>query len=245
MEIKKWLYQGHVHHKRFLPKEHEVKQSVFFIKFPLSLKNQLQSKFFSVNRFNLFSFYDSDHGTRSCNHSYQDLLTWAQNKLFESNITIPLESVELMAFPRVLGFVFNPVSFWFCYSEKKLFAVIAEVNNTFGETHSYILKAEDWSCQKEFHVSPFFLVEGSYRFSFLLSEDRIQVKINYFIDEKLYLAATISGKSLLLSDDQILKTWIRNPMMTFVTVFYIHLHAFFLFFKRIPFYGKNGVKERS
>lgn len=244
MELKKWLYQGHVYHKRFLPKEHEVKQSVFFIKFPLTLKTQLQSHFFSVNRFNLFSFYDSDHGARNHNHSTQDLLAWAQQKLLQANIETSLESVELMTFPRVLGFVFNPVSFWFCYSDKKLFSVIAEVNNTFGETHSYVLKSEDLHCEKKFHVSPFFQVEGRYQFSFLLNEDRIQVKINYFINDKLHLTATIRGQPLVMSDRQILKTWLRNPMMTFMTVFYIHLHAFILFLKRIPFHGKNGAKER-
>ncbi len=156
---KSCLYIGSVIHKRFKPKEHYFKYKVFSLYLNLDEIDEVQKKipFFSYNKFNLISFYDKDHGERDGS----SLKLWVQKKLDEAGIGNEIKSVNLLCYPRIFGYVFNPLSIFFVFDKySSLIAIMYEVKNTFGEQHTYIFKTKDNNliknhCDKKFHVSPF------------------------------------------------------------------------------------------
>lgn len=238
MGIENILYTGIVYHKRFLPRAHVLKHRVFFIKFPLEEVAGLKNFLFSIDRWNLLSFWHRDHGYRSGS----DLKEWACKKLQDAGIEKTPTHITLMTFPRVLGYVFNPVSFWFCYDKDQLIATIAEVNNTFGSTETYVVDSEEKIYAKKFHVSPFFKVEGYYRFRFdFLEKNKIFVAIDYFKEDVCWLKTYITGQPQDLTVKNVFKVWLSHPLMTIAIVFLIHWHALRLYLKKIPFVGTKGV----
>lgn len=237
--MNKWLYAGRVFHQRFAVKKHQMTHRVFFIRFPLSKILLLKNSFFSLDRWNLLSFHRKDHGLRDGS----DLWAWASKKLSEAGVHDPITEIELQTFPRVLGFVFNPVSFWFCYSGDEQVAVIAEVNNTFGETHSYVIPKQGEIHRKVLQVSPFFQITGEYKFTFAGNEKECLAGIHYLDGDEPLLYARIQGQAMDWTPGNLFKVWFGHPLLTFAIVFLIHWHASILYFKRIPFFGKNGIKE--
>ena len=173
--MKCWLYLGEVLHRRVKPVVNAFRYRVFFLKFPLHRVAELSNAVFAVDRFNLLSFHHADHGDGA------DLLTWARALLAREGVSDADGEIWLQCFPRVLGYVFNPVSFFFCHrADGRLRAIVAQVNNTFGERHCYLLEASApagveplirngqlLTARKVFHVSPFCAIEGGYRFRFL------------------------------------------------------------------------------
>lgn len=163
--------------------------------------------------------------------------------------TSPFSAVWLQTFPRVLGYVFNPVSFWYGYrADGALLAILAEVSNTFGEHHNYLLAhpdgrpIEDGECferDKVFHVSPFFPVRGTYRFRFELASGRPRARIDYGDAGGELLRTAISGVPAPLTARRALSAFLRYPLLTFGIVARIHWHAALLYFgKHVPFFKK-------
>jgi DUF1365 family protein len=200
------------------------------------------------NHFSLLSFYDKDHGEGNANS-----IEWLDSILKNSHITDVDGEVWLHTFPRVFGFVFNPVSFWFCHhSSGDLRAIIAEVNNTFGERHCYLIANENGSplhwgqehtAPKSFHVSPFFDVKGHYLFRFMRQQSngtkpRSVSRIEYFEDEKLSLITSISGQEYPLSFQIKYKALLLYPLLTFGIAFKIHWQALKLWIKGAKFRKK-------
>lgn len=237
----KALYRANIYHKRFTPKENEFSYGGYYMKFSLNEMQSLKSLFFSVNRFNLFSFYEKDHGYRDGS----SLTKWAQNILLNSGIKNFEGEIVLQTFPRVLGYVFNPVSFWYCYEENKLVAIICEVNNTFGESHNYVLLNDPLNrvnfLSKHFHVSPFYDIKGGYYFDFRKDD---KVIINYHFDDCLQLTTSISGREIHFSDKNLVKLFFHYPLYTIFIVFLIHYQALKLYMKKIKFYSKPE-KEKN
>jgi len=239
---KPWLYRGTVSHSRLSPRQHSFSYPAFFICFPLQEKSRLQSRFFSLNRFNLFSYHDADHGDG------QDGVIWVRQILEKENIRSADGGIWLLCLPRMLGFVFNPVSFWFCHDrEENLRAIICEVNNTFGEKHCYLLQAPaeevidsqtDLQARKIFHVSPFFDVSGEYRFRFQQGTDLRTASINYLQDGVTVLKTAITGTAQPLTDRNLLRLFISLGWSTLLVVFRIHWQALRLWLKGIPFHRK-------
>lgn len=231
----KKLFNANIHHKRFFPNVNEFNYTGYYIKFSLDEIHGLNSKFFSVNKFNLFSFYNSDHGKRDGS----SLREWANEILKKSNILNFSGEIVLQTFPRVLGYVFNPVSFWYCYQEGKLLAIICEVNNTFGESHNYVIKNDPGnnvtSLNKIFHVSPFYDIEGSYDFDFRTENT---VRINYSFNEKLQLTTGMNGQEIPFTDKNLIKLFFKFPFFTMFIVFLIHIQALKLYMKKNKFYTK-------
>lgn len=234
-----WLFTGKVFHQRFSPREHKFSNRIFFIRFPLSRLAQLSNSIFSVNRWNILSFYSKDHGLRDGSN----LWAWAVKQLHAAGIEAVVTEIEMQTFPRVLGYVFNPVSFWFCYSGNEHIATIAEVNNTFGESHCYVVPQGQNLQQKVLHVSPFFKIVGEYQFTFKITREDSIAGINYTKDNDRLLVANISGQAQAWTAKNLLKVWLTHPLMTVGVVFFIHWHALILYLKGIPFFGKNGVEE--
>ena len=231
----KSLYKAKIFHKRFLPRVNKFAYSGFYMRFSLEKIKELDSLLFSVNKFNLFSFYEKDHG-------YKDgssLEIWAKDILEKAGIRHFLGNFVLQTFPRIIGYVFNPVCFWYCYDEDKLIAIICAVNNTFGESHNYVIKLEEdkttYTLPKEFHVSPFYDINGKYKFDFSKNNN---VKIDYYFDKKLQLCTGINGIEIPWNDLNLLKTFIQHPFFTVLVIILIHYQALKLFFKKNKYFSK-------
>lgn len=187
-----------------------------------------------------FSLDDSDHGGAP---KAGRGAPWVREVLEAHQIT-GVEKVELLAQPKVLGHVFNPVSFWLCRdADTHLIAVIAEVTNTFGDRHSYLVHHPDLhpitrtdrlTAQKIFHVSPFQPVEGAYEFRFDITPDRIGIWIDYSQSEGGVIA-TLTGPRAPLTNRTILRTMLRRPFGSRRVLTLIHWQALKLFFKRVAY----------
>ena len=131
-----------VTHKRLRPRINQFIYRVFYLCFDISRVNEIATRFLSIDRFNLFSFYNRDHGKRDGS----SLESWIRKILQSKNLNHKVKKIYLLSYPRVLGYVFSPVSFWFCFNDKdKPIAVLSEVNNTFGENHDYLVFNSDHS----------------------------------------------------------------------------------------------------
>ena len=151
----------------------------------------------------------------------------------------------------MLGHAFKPVSFWFVHrADGSLAAIVAEVNNTFGERHCYLLRGENvrWGqelvADKIFHVSPFCAVEGQYRFRFMRTVDRMVARIDLHDDQGPLLKTSISGHLELFTRQSARRAFWGTPLMTLGVVARIHWHALRLFLKRVPFFHKPAAPER-
>lgn len=230
------LYVGKVYHKRFVPRAHDFMYSTFFIKISLFNLENVKNHFFSVNRFNLFSFNFSDHGFRDGT----SLVDFANKKIAEHGFAISYDDIIIHTYPRILGFVFNPVSFWYFQLNGEVVATLVEVNNTFGETTSYLLTDAD-HCAKVMQVSPFNQIRGSYQFNFHRLPEFEKVDIKYLDKNQLVLFASVYGKKVAFSEMNLLKLFVTNPFVNICAVLFIHFEALRLYLKKIPFFGKNGV----
>lgn len=234
------IFNGSVFHKRFMPREHEFTYGSYFMKISLNELDEIKNKVFSINQFNIFSFNFEDHGHRDGS----DLRNFALELLQKHNCQDQkIDDIVIHTMPRVLGFVFNPVSFWYLYQAEKIVYVIAEVNNTFGETHSYLLTPQNLTENKLMQVSPFNQIIGKYDFSFLSTPKFDKVTINYKVKDQQLVIAQITGAPSEWSTKVLLKTFLKNPFVNYLIVFLIHWQALRLFLKGITFYGKNGAIE--
>ncbi len=237
------IYNGTVIHKRFKPKLHFFKYRVFSLLIDLSDLNNLNKDitFFSYNRFNLISFFDKDHGERDGS----SLIEWVKKNLDENDINSKDIRIKLLCYPRILGYVFNPLSVFFVYdNNKNLISILYEVKNTFGEQHTYIFKVENdhllqHNCSKKFHVSPFIEMNCNYFFRILKPSEKISVVIDqYQLDEKI-LFASQDGKRVDFNSKELLKSYVKHPLMTFKIISAIHFEAFKLWLKGIKFIKKK------
>ena len=237
------IYNGTVIHKRFKPKLHFFKYRVFSLLIDLSDLNNLGKDitFFSYNHFNLISFFDKDHGERDGS----SLIEWVKKNLDENDIKSKDIRIKLLCYPRILGYVFNPLSVFFVYdNNKNLISILYEVKNTFGEQHTYIFKIENdhllqHNCSKKFHVSPFIEMNCNYFFRILKPSEKISVVIDqYQLDEKI-LFASQDGKRVDFNSKELLKSYIKHPLMTFKIISAIHFEAFKLWLKGIKFIKKK------
>ncbi|MFZ6639530.1 DUF1365 domain-containing protein [Undibacterium sp. TC4M20W] len=246
------LCTGEVMHKRLRPAKNAFRYGVFFIRVPVRNINHMSTPaLFSVNRFNALSFHERDHGDAS-----QPLVQWIDALLQSEGIADADGDIWLQCFPRVFGYVFNPVSFWFCHRQDgSLRAIVCEVRNTFGEKHLYLLEkggklanGEELQARKIFHVSPFCKVEGNYRFRFMQAQQDILgqdsphrkhlARIDYADAEGPLLLTSVSGREQSMSNAGIARVMLRYPFMTMGVVLRIHLQALRLWIKRVPFISK-------
>ena len=237
------IYNGTVIHKRFKPKIHFFKYKVFSLLIDLSDLNYLNKKisFFSYNGFNLISFFDKDHGDRDGS----SLIDWVKKNLTENNINSENIRIKLLCYPRIFGYVFNPLSVFFVYDyNENLISVLYEVKNTFGEQHTYVFKAENnnllqHNCSKKFHVSPFIEMNCNYFFRILRPSEKISVVIDQYQFNEKILFASQDGKRVDFNSKELLKSYLKHPLMTFKIISAIHFEAFKLWIKGIKFIKKK------
>lgn len=244
------LLVGQVMHKRLRPRVHAFVYPVFTVCLPLSRLAEKNSLIFGVDRSRPLAFVTRDHGARDGS----PLLPWIRARLAERGLPADGE-VVLQCFPRVFGYVFNPVSFWYCHDAAgRLVAVLAEVNNTFGDTHAYLLHrpdrgplvdGESFRADKVFHVSPFCDVEGGYRFRFHLDRPVPLVRIAYDDAEGELLLTALSGRPQGWGDAVLARVLLRMPFLTLGVIARIHWQALRLWLKGVPFVGARPTVAAS
>ena len=237
------IYEGKVIHKRFKPKYHYFKYNVFSLFLDLDEINLIQKKIkiFSNNSFNILSFFDKDHGPRDGSN----LKNWVIENLKLNNIKFENIKVKLLCYPRIFGYVFNPLSIFFVYDNySKIIAVLYEVKNTFGEQHTYIFKVEDEniitnSCDKKFFVSPFIEMKSKYSFRIIKPEKKLSVSIDQSDMEGKLLYASQDGVAKEINNKNMLLSYISHPLMTFKVIAAIHFEALKLWLKGVKLVKKK------
>ena len=203
------IYIGSVIHKRFKPRKHFFKYSVFSLFLDLDEINELdqQIPFFSYNKFNILSFFDKDHGYRD-GSSIKDWLIYVLKK---KNISTTNIKIKILCYPRIFGYVFNPLSIFFIYdSDSNPTTILYEVKNTFGEQHTYVFKIDIKNkqilnnCKKRFYVSPFMDLESKYFFKMLIPNERLSVIIEQRDKEGKLLFASQDGERVKISSKNLL-----------------------------------------
>lgn len=234
---------GQVRHTRLRPRGHAFSYGSWFWLLPMRALARQPVAAVRRNARAWLSFHDADHGEGGA-----DALAWLDGLLRRSGLWQPALSdgeVWLQTYPRVLGYAFKPVSFWYVHrADGALHAVVAEVNNTFGERHCYVLSGDElgWGrevqADKVFHVSPFCRAEGRYRFRFMRTADRLVARVDHDDADGPLIQTAISGELQAL-DDRSVRRAIRGwPLMTFGVVARIHWQALQLWLKRVPVHTK-------
>ncbi|MGF6768903.1 DUF1365 family protein [Paraburkholderia sp. GAS199] len=246
-----WLLNGKVMHERLRPKHHRFTYPVFYVRCDLDRLDSLDSGWFGVDRWRPLSLYRRDHGPRDGS----DLAAWMRAQLAAAGITQADGRIWLQAFPRVFGYAFNPISFWYCHDrDGRLRALLAEVRNTFGDRHSYLLSAPNHApitrdtpltCRKVLHVSPFCRVEGGYAFRVNEAPTSASVAIDYEDAEGLLIRTALGGRLTPMTRTTALAALLRQPLLSVAVVARIHWQAARLALKKAPFYGKHPAPARS
>jgi DUF1365 family protein len=243
------IYNGQVIHKRFKPKVHYFRYNVFSLLIDLSELENIDKEisFFSLNKFNLISFYEKDHGERDGS----SLINWVNKNLEKNNIPTQDIKIKILCYPRIFGFVFNPLSVFYVYNlQNKLISILYEVKNTFGEQHTYIFKiTKDENlvqnkCAKKFHVSPFIEMDCNYFFRLLKPSDKISVILDQYDKEDKILFASQDGIRTDFNSKELIRSYLKHPLMTFKIIIAIHYEAFKLWIKGIKFIKKK-IKIRN
>ncbi len=236
---------GAVMHERQVQAHNRFVYPSVFLRLPLERLETLRVPLLGIERANVFSFRNRDHGARDGSA----LLPWIRALLREHELAQVCDGqIVLQTMPRILGFVFNPVSFWFCHDrEGALRVVLAEVSNTFGERHNYLVHhpdrrpiraGDELRATKCFHVSPFFPVRGEYRFRFEQRGAVHAVSIELWDGGVLQLSTRLSGRAQALDGGAMRKWLARQPFMTLGVVARIHWQALRLALRRVSFFRK-------
>ena len=231
------LYVGKVTHRRLQPMGHQLRYRTYSLLVDIDDLDGLAARvpILSHNRWNLFSIYDRDFGSRDGT----PLRAWIDQQLRTAGIDLGGGKVMLLAFPRILGYTFNPLSIWFCHDRSgELRAVVYEIHNTFGHSLSHLIPIDEssnrpyrHSFSKVLHVSPFFDQDGRYLFTLRPPTDRFSVSIDYEVSGAKMLTATMSTTRRDLSSRNLLKAFWSHPLLTLKVTVGIHWHALRLLLK--------------
>jgi uncharacterized protein len=239
------LLFGHVMHRRFFPVQYRFVYRVLGVLLDLDRIGEVARghRWFSHNGFNLFAFHDRDHGAGDGT----PLRAWLLGNIDRLGLKLPIGRIEIQCMPRVFGYGFNPLSTWYCYGPKdELLAILAEVHNTFGERHGYLLhlggEAMPWPVRhghaKGFHVSPFVGMQADYRFRFARSGDESSIVIHEYQDQQLMLVAVQRGTLRPFTDGNLLRAALAFPFLTLKVVVLIHWHALKIWLRGATYYPK-------
>jgi hypothetical protein len=234
------LYRGFVSHRRLTGPDHGFRYALYMCLLDLGELDALDQRLrlFGHNRPRPLAFYDADHLDRSA------CLRDSLEALFDrEGVRWPGGRVELLTHCRVLGHVFNPISVFYCYGPgDELEAVVAEVNNTFGDRHPYLLPVENgravWRHKKLMHVSPFFSLAGSYHFELPAPGPHLEAVVDLVRGGRTELAARLSLERLPLDDAQLARAFVRFPLVTLGVVAAIHWEALRVWLKGGRFHSQ-------
>jgi len=238
---------GEVRHERLAPVPHAFAYPTCFLLLPMRSLRRQPDPVLARNRRAPFGFRDADHGDGRA-----DSLAWLEELLAREGVADADGEVWLHCIPRMLGFAFKPVSFWYAHrADGTLAAIVVEVNNTFGERHCYLLDGDGvdfgrtLAATKVFHVSPFCQTRGEYAFRFMRTDlaarderGRTAVRVELHVDGAPLLLTSVSGRIEPLTRGAAWHALWTLPAMTFTIVARIHWHALKLWLKKLPIVGK-------
>jgi DUF1365 family protein len=243
---------GSIWHRRLRPVRHTFRYPGYFLLLPMRSLRARGDPSLPRNRRGWISFHDRDHGEGG-----DDALAWIDALLQREGIDDADGEIWLLTFPRVLGYVFKPVSFWYAHrADGSLAAVLAEVNNTFGERHAYLLAGptlawgREMTARKVFHVSPFCERAGRYHFRFEQRDvspqgpARTLVRVDLHDEQGALLQTGIGGRLEPLTAASTRRAFFGTPLMTIGVVVRIHWQALRLWIKRVPFVAKPAAPEK-
>lgn len=233
MTLVSGLYLGAVTHQRFAPRRHRMRYDLFQMLLDLDEAPILSARlrWFSLNRFNLLSFHDRDHGDGRS----RGLRGWVDETLAAAGLPWRGGKVRLLCMPRLLGHVFNPLSIYYCHGPGgELTAMLYEVNNTFGERHSYLIPVPPGSgdeirqsCAKAFYVSPFMDMDMRYDFRLTLPRETVTTAVRGAgPDGAPLIVAIFQGQRAMMTDAAVIRVLAAFPFLTLKVVAAIHLEAF-------------------
>lgn len=242
------LYSGVVVHQRFKPRRHRLRYRLAQILFDLdAMPSRL--RLFSRNRFNLVSFHDRDHldGTGT------PLRAQVEEALTSAGLAPDGGAIRLLCMPRVLGHAFNPISVFFCHRrDGRLLALLYEVNNTFGQRHSYLIPVEDpdaptirQHCEKAFYVSPFMRMDMTYGFKVVPPNETTAVVVNGDDAEGRVITASFTGRRQDLSDTALAGMLLRHGLLSLKVLGAIHWEALKLWLKGVRIQPRPPAPDHS
>lgn len=265
MDVNSCFYACDVFHRRLRPKRHEFVNRVFYFYLDLGEVEQCERilRIFSVNRANVYSLRDGDHFQYAADGSGRPAAKGGEPRAIEQNVRefltasgCPLDedgSIRMLFFPRTLGYVFNPITIYFCFRDDgSPHASVVEVGNTFRELKPYLVPRStagpaDFEVRlpKDYYVSPFSPVDLEFHFRFRLPDERLSVLIDDYDAEGKVLVSTLTGKRRDLTLGNLLRFTAQFPFLTLRVIFLIHWQAFRLWLKRVPFYWKETAREKQ
>lgn len=244
------LYVGHVMHHRLRPKEHRLKHGVYWIMLDLDEASLLgkRLRLFSFNAGNLVSFRDSDHGDGSGRPLKKQIIGLLEG----AGVTSEGVTVRILCMPRVFGYDFNPLSVYYCTdAQDRLVAMVYEVNNTFGERHTYVIPADraggegvEQACDKQFYVSPFLEMDMSYRFRARSPGDTVSLTVQGYDADGPIIDTGLYGWRRPLTDGEIVKMLALLPLLTLKVIGAIHWHALKMWAKGFRLTSKPAAPDR-
>jgi uncharacterized protein len=251
MELDSSIYRCLVAHERIFPKKNIFRYNIFMFYLDVDKLDELSKKmkFISRNRFNMFSFFDKDHFKQNDSHNIEQVRARLEKYLENQGLDFIPSRVMLLTNLRLLGYVFNPVSFYFCFDENlKVKCIVAEVSNTFGEMKMYLVKDrnEEWFelfQQKHFYISPFTKLDDFLSLKIGLPFNELKIFIDDLEGKEIIVKTMLSGKKEKLSDWKLLLYFLRFPFVTLQIIFLIHWQAFKLWMKGVRFYSKDENKH--
>ena len=241
------LYAGRVVHARLRPKRHKLSYRVFCVLLDLDEIDVLSRrlKLFAHNSAAVFSFHDRDHGDGG-----GDLRAWVDAQLGAAGVTLAAPKITMLCYPRILGYVFNPLTVWFCHEGDVLRAILYEVHNTFGERRTYVIRvtpganAIEQSCSKELYVSPFVPMACAYKFHIQPPDEKVVVAIDETDPQGLLLKASFAGTRQPLTDASLLRALFAYPLMTLKVTAAIHWEALKLWTKGVPVFRHHRAATK-
>ena len=238
------IFRSNVHHSRFAPTRHAFRYRLWYLFLDIDDLPQINSRFrlLGYNRRRFFSIRDRDHGSLDQAAPRHSIKKWLEQEFAQAGFELEGRTYFAFFLPRVLGYVFNPISVFYSYdADGELDGILYEVHNTFGERHVYVMPVIDTSMpsikqtvDKAFYVSPFFNVEGQYHFRTSAPDERLQLVIDYDLKGTRRFSASVSGARAPLSDRSLLINALRMPFTTAKVTLAIHYQAFRLWLKRVP-----------
>lgn len=237
------LYVGAVSHRRLKPVSHRFAYRIFSMLIDIDELPALDraSRWFAHNRFALISFHDQDHGPKDG----MPLKPWIEARLADGGYDFALGQVKLLCFPRLFGFVFNPLSVWYCHDTGgRLRAILYEVRNTFGEWRGYLLPVDEdrredeairQACDKTFYVSPLMEMDCRYHFTLMEPAETLSIGICETRAGERTLLAAQTGKARPFTDENLVKIFLSHPLMFFKVIAAIHWEAIRTLIKGAPF----------
>ncbi|WOF72642.1 DUF1365 domain-containing protein [Parvibaculaceae bacterium PLY_AMNH_Bact1] len=244
------LYKGFVDHARRRPARHTLRYRVFSLLLDLDELDEINrtSRVFGINRWALLSFWEKDHGAGEDSN----LKAWVAEHVTKAGFSATGMRVRVLCYPRILGYVFNPLTVYYCYDPNGVLMVtLHEVHNTFDEKHTYVLPAPvdkrgrvRQEIEKRMYVSPFTEMEGHYQFDLCPPDEHVRVFIGLSDAEGPLLSASFEGEREPWSDRALLLTFLQYPLMTLKVTVGIHYEALKLWWKKVPIIRHEPAKER-